>query len=453
MAQKIKQANIFGRLGSALGQGLAESIPKETERLRLSEGLKSLESEDMSKLTPLQRYNRYLSVPGVLDRPEVVRSLRDLSQVEQTKQAYQNLAGQGGNSLQQAQARVREEEPQQRLGAQQQQRLGATQPQRQRSKTVWAQEQQRNIPGENAYENVPAIPFTREEEIARKREYMAMGFTPEQSDIEFQKDKAERMARPQAYEERRQFINKVQAEGRQELDRQLALKLQKNPIGQAEDPNNIYKDLTGEEKVRLEREMDKQLRLNPNSNTKDLADDFSQRALNMAKAKGELNELGRTTGIENFLPKNTDDTLRKLREFQGIFKKAGNLEEYQKLLINDFGMSKQGSSNIAYPRNNKIKEYISKYKKTPLNDLKKLDTNARRAANDIGKLISGEDSILAIASDLTAHDPNFDQEAFFDELGLIKEDLMLNDRLNREMTQGRSALSWGDIRILPILKR
>ena len=453
MAQKIKQANIFGRLGSALGQGLAESIPKETERLRLSEGLKSLESEDMSKLTPLQRYNRYLSVPGVLDRPEVVRSLRDLSQVEQTKQAYQNLAGQGGNSLQQAQARVREEEPQQRLGAQQQQRLGATQPQRQRSKTVWAQEQQRNIPGENAYENVPAIPFTREEEIARKREYMAMGFTPEQSDIEFEKDKAERMARPKAYEERRQFINKVQAEGRQELDRQLALKLQKNPIGQAEDPNNIYKDLTGEEKVRLEREMDKQLRLNPNSNTKDLADDFSQRALNMAKAKGELNELGRTTGIENFLPKNTDDTLRKLREFQGIFKKAGNLEEYQKLLINDFGMSKQGSSNIAYPRNNKIKEYISKYKKTPFNDLKKLDTNARRAANDIGKLISGEDSILAIASDLTAHDPNFDQEAFFDELGLIKEYLMLNDRLNREMTQGRSALSWGDIRILPILKR
>lgn len=453
MAQKIKQANIFGRLGSALGQGLAESIPKETERLRLSEGLKSLESENMSKLTPLQRNNRYLSVPGVLDRPEVIRSLRDLSQVEQTKQAYQNLAGQGGNSLQQAQVKVREEEPQ-RLGATQPQRLGAAQPQRQGSKTVGAQEQQRNISGENAYENVPAIPFTREEEIARKREYMSMGFTPEQSDIEFEKDKAERMARPKAYEERRQFINKVQSEGRQELDRQLALKLQKNPVGQAEDPNNIYKDLTGVEKVRLEREMDKQLRLNPSTNIKDLADDFSQRAFNMAQAKGELNELGNTTGIENFLPKNTDDTLRKLREFQSIFKKAGNLEEYQKLLIKDFGMSKQGSSYIAYPRNNKIKEYISKYKKTPLNDLKKLDTNARKAANDIGKLISGEDSILAIGSDLTAHDPNFNQEAFFDELALIKEDLMLNDRLNREMTQGRDMTpTWGDIRILPIFKR
>jgi hypothetical protein len=453
MAQKIKQANIFGRLGSALGKGLAESIPKEAERIRRSQSFDRLAQEDMSNLTPMQRTLKISGNPYVAENPQLLQTLGKLSEREMQKEAYKNLAGQSGNPLQQAQVKVREEEPQ-RLGATETQRLGATEPQRQRSKTVGVQEQQRNIPGENAYVNVPAIPFTREEEIARKREYMAMGFTPEQSDIEFEKDKAERMARPQAYEERRQFINKVQSEGRQELDRQLALKLQKNPIGQVEDPNNIYKDLTGEEKVRLEREMDKELRLNPNANIKDLADDFSQRAFNMSKAKNALNKLGSNTGIENFLPKNTDDTLRKLREYQNIFKKAGNLEEYKNLLITDFGMSEQGASNIAYPRNNKIKEYISNYKKTPLNDLKKLDTNARRAANEIGKMISGEDSILAIASDLTAHDPNFNQEAFFDELGLIKEDLMLNDRLNRELTEGRDTLpSWGDIRILPIFKR
>lgn len=40
--QKIKQGNIFGRIGSGIGQGLAEHAPKEIERSRLASGLKAL---------------------------------------------------------------------------------------------------------------------------------------------------------------------------------------------------------------------------------------------------------------------------------------------------------------------------------------------------------------------------------------------------------------------------
>lgn len=91
MAQYIKQADIFGRVGSGIGAGLAEQIPKEIERGRLASGLKALEKEG-AELTPQQYFTRALSVPGLIERPQVVQSLADLARQQGQAQAFKDYA-------------------------------------------------------------------------------------------------------------------------------------------------------------------------------------------------------------------------------------------------------------------------------------------------------------------------------------------------------------------------
>lgn len=76
MVQYVKQGDIFGRIGEEVGKGLSEAIPKEVERLRLAQGLKDLGQQ--KNLTPFQQYTGLLSVPGVLDRPQVQQTAGDV---------------------------------------------------------------------------------------------------------------------------------------------------------------------------------------------------------------------------------------------------------------------------------------------------------------------------------------------------------------------------------------
>lgn len=74
MVQYIKQADIFGRLGTALGKGLAEQLPKEVERNRLATGLKQL--GEQKDLTPFQQFSALSSIPGIT--PQMIQSGSDL---------------------------------------------------------------------------------------------------------------------------------------------------------------------------------------------------------------------------------------------------------------------------------------------------------------------------------------------------------------------------------------
>lgn len=74
MAQYIKQGNIFGRIGTGIGKGLAEQLPKEIERGRLASGLKEL--GEQKGLTPFQQFSGLASVPGVT--PQMIQSGSDL---------------------------------------------------------------------------------------------------------------------------------------------------------------------------------------------------------------------------------------------------------------------------------------------------------------------------------------------------------------------------------------
>lgn len=90
MTFQVSPGNIFGRIGTSIGKGLAETIPKEAERYRLSQGLRDIESEKGQQMTPLGRY------------AHLIQSGADPAQIAQLEPYIRNAAiasgqpGQGG---------------------------------------------------------------------------------------------------------------------------------------------------------------------------------------------------------------------------------------------------------------------------------------------------------------------------------------------------------------------
>ena len=90
MAQQIIEnpGSVFGRLGAGLGKGLAEQLPKEVERSRLSSGLKNFEQES-GNLNPMQQLARLSSIAGIT--PQMIQSFGELGK----QQLRGNALGQG----------------------------------------------------------------------------------------------------------------------------------------------------------------------------------------------------------------------------------------------------------------------------------------------------------------------------------------------------------------------
>jgi hypothetical protein len=78
MAQEISRGSIFGRLGTGIGQGLSEQIPKEIERHRLQSGLEDV--GNAKDLTPFQRFAKLSGVPGIT--PQAIQSGTELLKQE-----------------------------------------------------------------------------------------------------------------------------------------------------------------------------------------------------------------------------------------------------------------------------------------------------------------------------------------------------------------------------------
>lgn len=91
MAQTIKQGNIFGRIGSGIGQGLAEQLPKEIERSRLSSGLEELSNQ--KDLNPQQYLAKAVGIPGAMDRPALIQAFSDLARQQAFSKMYSDSQG------------------------------------------------------------------------------------------------------------------------------------------------------------------------------------------------------------------------------------------------------------------------------------------------------------------------------------------------------------------------
>ncbi len=439
------RGSIFGRIGKGVGQGFAEQAPKEMERGRLARGLQQLESE-IGNLSPLQQLTRLAAIPGALDRPQLVQSFSELAKTESARQGYKKAAGEerlpsipstanfalkagqipfagGRNASSPNEAsQVQSSERGKPLGDEQVVPVGPTSEQLQ-TRANWTPEERDaefgrvwDLP-QNRNKTAPEI----EKIVAdNERRYLEMPASAQKE-----------------YSRRQDELDDAKKRFRENLK----TKLQKTDV------EGVYKDITGENLVALEREMDRYLATHPNASKDDAADLFSAKALNLAKTKDQLSVLAKEGGISRFTKQG--QTLDKLKSYQKAFKDSGNSEEYFNKLKSDFDLSPQAAASIAFPLSKPVHEYVSKIKNsTPVN----APTNARKYAIELADKINREDSILAVARAIREKDPFFDQRAFFQQ---IREDRdHYSDIQNRDVDEGESDYfpNWGDIFTLPLTR-
>ena len=458
MDQYIKNANIFGRIGSGIGKGLAEQVPKEIENYRLKSGLQDVaDASDRGELSPAQFLAKTAGTYGVT--PQMIQSFGDIAKIQNQGNAYRKAAGGNPRPGQQTQGISPEASPmeQQRLSdiqfGNKQPVQGQNMPQ---NGPINNQQQTANQPSD---QNVPQVeegnvlnrenltkgPWTPQQRNQAIAGYLDQGFLPDQSAQLAADDESRELAQPAAHRERQKEIEEAKGKVADTLKRHLEKKLQK-------EGKDVFKDVAGKMILNAERGMTRDLILNPRADIDNVANDWSERLYQTAQAKGKLNVLGTTTGLESIFKGSTPE--KKLKEYQDIFKRSGNLEEYKDILQGpSFGMSAQGAASVAYPPNPKIANYISNTKYT--GTTAQADQRARKAALEIGPQITSDDSVLSIARKLSHIDPYFDQQAFFDQISEDKNNLGLNERQRLELAEGAKGFlpNWADLLFLPVIRR
>lgn len=464
MAQYIKNANIFGRLGTGIGEGLAEQIPKEIEHNRLKSDLAQFE-KDYQNLTPTQQVARAGSIRGAT--PQLIHSLTEMAKIQNRGNAYRNAQNQYGQGsiLQQNKSSpdLRDAEFSQMMQKAKDQNIFPGQNQQQQS--VQQQQQQNQARTQQpTYANEPAIVnqpelnpnalpkgrWPRNKKIERVNEYQNQGFLIDEAKQLADEDEANDLAGPGILEEQSKMLQGKREQARGELKRQLETKLQK-------EGENVYKDVTGEMLINAERGMERDLRTHPGLTFQDAAHEWSNRLNNVAKAKDQLRKLAATSGKEAFFQ--GDKVLKKLGAYQDIFKKSGNSQEYYNLLRSEFGLSPQGAATVALPITKGVKKYIENFKPNhkvsgnfgPILDETRIDSNSRKAAIEIEKFLDSDDSLLSIARALSEKDPYFNQRSFFDQLNEDQGEIRLNDRQKLELAEGEKDIlpNWADLKYFP----
>jgi hypothetical protein len=448
----IKQGNIFGRIGSGVGKGLAEQVPKEIENYRLRTGLKNIaDKSDQGNLSPAQFLAQTAGTYGIT--PQMIQSFGELAKIQNQGNAYRRGANQNPGLDQQIGGLTSSSTPfQQEIN-----QLGQKMPpsgqvnNQQKSPNIQSTENIPQVAEGNALneQNLTRLPWTPQQRQSTIANYIDQGFLPDQAKQLQQDDESRDLAEPTAHKERLKDIEEAKGKVRQSLKRHLETKLQKNE-------KDVFKDVEGKMILNAERGMIRDLIKNPKADIDNVANDWSERLYNTALAKGKMKTLGKTTGIENFIK--GDIAEKKLKEYQDIFKRSGNLDEFNNILQgSDFGMSAQAAASVSYPPNPKINKLLSNYRSNSGNnyDASKKSQEARKIALDLENDIGPDDSVLSIVRKLSEKDRFFDQQSFLDQISEDKDQLGLNERQRLELAEGvRNILpNWADLLYLPIFRR
>lgn len=447
MSYEVKQGNIFGRIGSGIGQGLAEQLPKEIDRNRLASGLKQFEQES-ANLTPMQVVARAAAIPG--STPQLIQTLGELAKQQNIRNAF----GKGRRGTEDLPPKNQEQDirnvqfanlPQDQIA-----RTGS--PQSSQAPNVSPQEMgQPQIVDRNPLrqEAIPKASWTKEQrndEIGRIfAEFPNLTFPEAQAMAA--DNEARDLAQPLGEQAIDTYLQEKQKLATDKFTKQLETKLQKKG-------ENVFADISGEMLNNLQRGMERELRTNPKASVDDVVNNWTNKALDLAKTNSQLDKLAKSSFFATPILLNKEEYRNKLKTYQKDFADAGNTEEFFNKLKADFMMSPQGAAYLAYPRNKNLRSYLDKVKINKLHEPQKYSYNARKQAADIENLITSNDSLLAIAMDLRTKDPFFDQNSFFNQLREDMDNMSLTKRQTRELEVGTSSMlpSWGDLLILPAFR-
>jgi len=445
MAQKIKQASIWGRIGSGVGRGLAESLPKEMERGRLSEGLKRFETESQG-LSPLQQYARAASIPGITN--QMLSDIPRLAKLENTRNAYANLAG-TGTSTNQIQQPDRYQDNQ--ILENNQSRKPPALPEDQGRDRI-----QKGYIGEEGdpRESVrsahplrasitPRIPYSPTQMAEKVKKYQNLGFQPDQAIQLSEKEQSTYLATPGVEEQIESRQEKAKNQADSLLNEKIKAKLQipKDSSG--------YDKLPGVVQEALKTELDNSLVKNPNKSLEQVTDELSQLALRLSESDSIVNKL-QAKGI--FEAKGTD-ILDNLVSARVPYEKLGltGKKLYKNDLESKFGFSPEKSSQIAFTRSPKMSSHIQSYKRPKKYQEMKSDAvkQADFVINNLGK----QDSLLAILASYREKNPDFDSREFFNYLRNNSDSL--NSYQLDELGQGFNGIipTWADFRYFPFTGR
>lgn len=450
MAQYIQNADIFGRIGSGIGQGISESLPKEIERGRLAEGLQQLAKQ--KDLTPFERFSGLASLPGT--NPQIIQSGADILNQQAKRDAYErraNLAASPEAKNYQSQSGLKDIQ------------FGQTNPNQQRGQTV-PSDQPRNVealqsPGA-AKENplsekfMPPSPWNiqMQEDAINDAFKNGLANTFEEANSYANQRKQLYESAPEKYRAQLEYQKGVDNEVDSLFDKDLETRLQKKG-------DNTFSDVPGD----LQLDIKKQARnavATGKMNPQQAADYYTKKALDLTKDRNRVLEIANRDLSDRLLPYKKEENLKNLMDVGKSFKEMGS-SEYLFNLLKDkregedgaqlgMGLSPGGAAIISFPRSGQVNGLISRTRvgKNP-------SMGTRAFADELSKVMTPEDSFLAIARVMKQKDSNFDEYAFFDYLRENRDKYSSNARLKREISQGVSDFfpDWRDVGLFPAFKQ
>lgn len=410
MAQYIKQGNIFGRIGSGVGKGLAEQLPKEIERSRLSSGLKSL--GEKKELSPFQQFAELSSIPGVT--PQMIQSGSEL------------LRQQGiGEGLRKTNQRD-ESRPFERY-------QNNNQSQKEGSKSITTTDPLQSTIN-------PVLPRTREQKLNRASELYEnerqLYPTPQDAITAVENEEQTNQNINNALQNQRKGQQDVQSRVQNEL-RTAAQNAGINIPGGTSVPDTVYQEIENK--------------------ALDDVNNGERTELEAAKHyKKELDKVAReyqaldTVGNIDYLLRDKQDIKRNLREIRKGFKERDDLENLADSYISKNGLSPGKAYYLAYPPS-ETKELNNLFSRLP--ELKPEATTKRgfsetrvdpekakqktlKIAPQLAEAMGKQGSPLAIAEELKAR--NYDEDAWLDYLGKNRKSLDLSERQGRELQKPKN---------------
>jgi hypothetical protein len=431
--------------GKSFGEGLAQSVPEELAYQRKRAGLQSL-ADQSQNLTPREYLAKVAGVHGIT--PHEIESFQKLAQLQAQRNAYGRSAQRPDTANEPRSspdfrdlefAENLKNRPQGLRGDQLEARPST------QSNIVKSGEispSQINPKNPLAPELQPRVRWSPQQRDERINDYLNQGFLPDQAADLARDDEERYLGQAEDREKQYEKLQQRRTEATTELKNKLSKKLQKGT------EQEIYKDISGEMWNNLENSMERDLKENPKSSVKDIADHWSDKALDLAKARSQYKELVSGNGFFRtfFTGKSTFDALK---QYGKIFGDTGNSEEFFNLLKEDYGTTPQASALISYDTSPKMKGVIDKFKPSLIN-LPDADDSIK-AAIDVGKNIEDNDSILSILMQLRKKNPNFDQSSFIDQLREDQDRIGLTPRQKRELASPPEySSSWGNLYVLPL---